>query len=125
MEGLSARSDYTYETVPLILWSSTELAITIITACIPTYRFLWTRLLEFSRHSKGDDRLTRRTHSRSLGNTIRLRPQHISTRELKDDESERHILGTDENLSKEGIKLTRDFEVTVGESTGNQNISNI
>ncbi|ESZ95637.1 hypothetical protein SBOR_3985 [Sclerotinia borealis F-4128] len=41
LNGLSARSDYSYETIGLILWSSTELTITILTATIPTYRPLY------------------------------------------------------------------------------------
>ncbi|ATZ56378.1 hypothetical protein BCIN_13g02180 [Botrytis cinerea B05.10] len=41
LNGLSSRSDYSYETIGLILWSSTELMITILTATIPTYRPLY------------------------------------------------------------------------------------
>ncbi|KAB8293899.1 hypothetical protein EYC80_009375 [Monilinia laxa] len=36
--SLLSRSDYSYETTGLILWSSTELTTTILTATIPTYR---------------------------------------------------------------------------------------
>ncbi|RAL67100.1 hypothetical protein DID88_007880 [Monilinia fructigena] len=35
---LSSRSDYSYKTTGLILWSSTELTTTILTATVPTYR---------------------------------------------------------------------------------------
>ncbi|KAF7889316.1 uncharacterized protein EAF01_010809 [Botrytis porri] len=44
LNGLSSRSDYSYETIGLILWSSTELMITILTATIPTYRPLYKAL---------------------------------------------------------------------------------
>ena len=35
LSELNAKPDYTYETVPLILWSNTELWATIIMACVP------------------------------------------------------------------------------------------
>ncbi|QSZ36278.1 hypothetical protein DSL72_007404 [Monilinia vaccinii-corymbosi] len=34
-------SDYSHESIGLILWSSTELTITILTATVPTYRLLF------------------------------------------------------------------------------------
>lgn len=36
LQDLSARSDYTYETVALMIWFTTEMYIIIIAACIPT-----------------------------------------------------------------------------------------
>ncbi|KAG4032731.1 hypothetical protein MFRU_006g01950 [Monilinia fructicola] len=38
---LLRRSDYSYQTIGLILWSSTELTTTILTATVPTYRPLF------------------------------------------------------------------------------------
>ncbi|KAF7924955.1 uncharacterized protein EAE98_007043 [Botrytis deweyae] len=52
LNGLSSRSDYSYETIGLILWSSTELMITILTATIPTYRPLY-KVLRGSLSSTG------------------------------------------------------------------------
>ncbi|KAH7013999.1 hypothetical protein B0J12DRAFT_714789 [Macrophomina phaseolina] len=44
LKRLSGRADYTYESVSPILWSSTELCITICTACIPVLRPLWNKV---------------------------------------------------------------------------------
>ncbi|TGO16648.1 hypothetical protein BTUL_0025g00020 [Botrytis tulipae] len=52
LNGLSSRSDYSYDTIGLILWSSTELTITILTATIPTYRPLY-KVLRGSLSSTG------------------------------------------------------------------------
>ncbi|KAF7891325.1 uncharacterized protein EAF02_001650 [Botrytis sinoallii] len=52
LNGLSSRSDYSYETIGLILWSSTELMTTILTATIPTYRPLY-KVLRGSLSSTG------------------------------------------------------------------------
>ena len=38
LEELTARDDYTYDTVNLVLWLSTEMYIVIIAACVPTLR---------------------------------------------------------------------------------------
>ncbi|CAI6335374.1 unnamed protein product [Periconia digitata] len=42
---LGAHADYTYDTIPLIIWSCVELALINIAACIPTLRplYLWIR----------------------------------------------------------------------------------
>lgn len=45
LQGLSARSDYSYETVSLIIWSASELLITMMCASIPMLRPLWSKLL--------------------------------------------------------------------------------
>ncbi|APA07333.1 hypothetical protein SS1G_13103 [Sclerotinia sclerotiorum 1980 UF-70] len=42
--GLASRSDYTYDTVPLILWGSSELLVAIVCACIPVLRPLYKQL---------------------------------------------------------------------------------
>ncbi|KAF7914011.1 uncharacterized protein EAF01_000417 [Botrytis porri] len=42
--GLASRTDYTYDTVPLILWGSSELLVAILCACIPILRPLYKRL---------------------------------------------------------------------------------
>ncbi|OMP84046.1 hypothetical protein BK809_0001430 [Diplodia seriata] len=44
LKRLSGRSDYTYESVSPILWSSTELCITLCTACMPMLRPLYNKI---------------------------------------------------------------------------------
>ncbi|KAF7856285.1 hypothetical protein EAF04_009813 [Stromatinia cepivora] len=41
--GLASRTDYTYDTVPLVLWGSSELLVAIVCACIPVLRPLYKR----------------------------------------------------------------------------------
>lgn len=43
LQGLSARSDYSYETVSLVIWSASELLITILCANIPMLRPFWAK----------------------------------------------------------------------------------
>ncbi|TEY35930.1 hypothetical protein BOTCAL_0574g00050 [Botryotinia calthae] len=42
--SLASRTDYTYKTVRLILWSSSELLVAIVCTCIPVLRPLYKRL---------------------------------------------------------------------------------
>ena len=58
VQGLSSATDYTYDTISLILWSSTEITFTVIAACIPAIRPLWrditsVRGVSLSRSRKG------------------------------------------------------------------------
>ncbi|KAH8590118.1 hypothetical protein B0O99DRAFT_635667 [Bisporella sp. PMI_857] len=64
LEGLTARSDYSYETVGLILWSSTELMVTILTATIPTLRPLYNQLRGYV---TSEDKYGSHKRSRSRG----------------------------------------------------------
>ncbi|KAF2497732.1 hypothetical protein BU16DRAFT_323455 [Lophium mytilinum] len=50
--SLSAKSDYTYETVQLQLWSTTETTVSIMCLCFPVLRPLWRRYVKGL--SKGD-----------------------------------------------------------------------
>ncbi|KAF7905835.1 hypothetical protein EAF00_000114 [Botryotinia globosa] len=51
--GLASRTDYTYDTVPLILWGSSELLVAIVCACIPVLRPLYKRLRGQTKSSDG------------------------------------------------------------------------
>ncbi|KAF2119517.1 hypothetical protein BDV96DRAFT_642538 [Lophiotrema nucula] len=44
LQALSSLDEYVYDTVPMLLWSSTEVLMTIICACIPVLRPLYVRL---------------------------------------------------------------------------------
>ncbi|TVY37762.1 hypothetical protein LSUB1_G004425 [Lachnellula subtilissima] len=68
LESLSSRSDYSYDTVGLILWSSTELMVTILTATIPCLRPLYNEIRGFSTHSYSDSPNRLRTRSYHLDN---------------------------------------------------------
>lgn len=44
LKTLSSMDNYVYDTAPMLLWSSSEVCLTIICACIPTLRPLYLRL---------------------------------------------------------------------------------
>ncbi|TVY40801.1 hypothetical protein LOCC1_G006253 [Lachnellula occidentalis] len=66
LESLTSRSDYSYETVSLILWSSTELMVTILTATIPCLRPLYNEIRGHSTRSYSDNPNRLRTRSYHL-----------------------------------------------------------
>jgi len=97
LDGLTARSDYSWETVSLILWSSTELMVTILTATIPTFRPLYKSLRGTLHGTSGntgrgyrlenvEDALSRAQKSRPNTDTLETTDEH------NDDYSERAIL---------------------------------
>ncbi|KAI9737354.1 MAG: hypothetical protein M1834_009508 [Cirrosporium novae-zelandiae] len=45
LEGLNARDDYTYGTVSLILWSSSELMVSVVCVCLTALRPFWQRYI--------------------------------------------------------------------------------
>lgn len=49
LQALSSLDEYVYDTVPMLLWSSTEVLATIICACIPVLRPLYVKLIYGSR----------------------------------------------------------------------------
>ena len=143
LEGLNARSDYTCtfslkvchesltetdETVGLILWSSTELVVTIMTACIPTYKELWLRIFGSGSSYGGYFRSGDKKNSYNLeersgrGNS---RMDYGGNRGIggktetniyygeADDRSDRGILRGGSNAGREGIKMTSDVTVSV------------
>ncbi|MCJ1361086.1 hypothetical protein MMC16_000183 [Acarospora aff. strigata] len=112
LNGLNARSDYTYETVGLILWSSTELLTSIVTACIPTLRPLWQQIFGGSTNGNyGYGGSGRENGSYRLRDQHHRNPQSSNTKTTvshhhdDDDQSERAIL-------EDGIKRTDQVTVT-------------
>ncbi|KAF4634671.1 hypothetical protein G7Y89_g3427 [Cudoniella acicularis] len=73
LTALNSRSDYSYDTVGLILWSSTELMLTILTATIPTLRPLYNRLRGVS--SRGEYHDSDRGYQFEDSKSIKLRPK--------------------------------------------------
>ena len=53
LEDLTARDDYTYDTVNLVIWFSTEMYTVIIAACVPTLRPLLPLLFGRSPYGQG------------------------------------------------------------------------
>jgi hypothetical protein len=49
LRTLSSRENYVYDTSPMLLWSSSEICLTIICACIPVLRPLYVRIVYGSR----------------------------------------------------------------------------
>ena len=66
LESLASMEDYVYKTAPMLLWSSGEICLTVICACIPVLRPLYTRL----RYGHNDDSTK---HSYPLSNYSNLK----------------------------------------------------
>ncbi|KAF2202044.1 hypothetical protein GQ43DRAFT_414482 [Delitschia confertaspora ATCC 74209] len=50
LKSLSSLDEYVYDTVPMLIWSSTEVLMTIMCACIPVLRPLYIRLVYGSQY---------------------------------------------------------------------------
>lgn len=66
LQDLTARSDYTYETVALVIWFTTEMYIIIVAACVPTLRPLLP-LLHGRRPSRKSASRSRENYSSARG----------------------------------------------------------
>ncbi|KAJ4352018.1 uncharacterized protein N0V89_007364 [Didymosphaeria variabile] len=53
LQSLSSLEEYVYDTVPMLLWSSTEVFTSIICACIPILRPLYVRIVHGSKYGLG------------------------------------------------------------------------
>jgi hypothetical protein len=51
LRSLASKANYVYDTAPMLLWSSSEICLSIICACIPVLRPLYVRIVY---GSKGD-----------------------------------------------------------------------
>ncbi|KAI9645302.1 hypothetical protein NHQ30_006037 [Ciborinia camelliae] len=131
--GLSARSDYTYDTVPLILWGSSELLVAIACACIPVLRPLYKRLRGQTKSSdERSDSYPNKSGSKS-GNAYALssmrrdeftgngrQPGDLNYIEQVDNERSATGMdnGSDESILREawgyGIKETTEVDGTYG-----------
>jgi hypothetical protein len=49
LRTLASKTNYVYDTSPMLLWSSSEICLTIICACIPVLRPLYVRIVYGSR----------------------------------------------------------------------------
>lgn len=54
LRSLSSMNEYVYDTATMLLWSSSEITLTVICACIPVLRPLYTKLVHGS-HSESSD----------------------------------------------------------------------
>ena len=75
LQGLNSKSDYSYETVSLVIWSASELLITIICANIPMLRPLWSQLRGHKSSSYG---LNADSPGPNSGNMMPGRNHHYS-----------------------------------------------
>ncbi|KAB8073589.1 hypothetical protein BDV29DRAFT_201746 [Aspergillus leporis] len=71
--GLSS-ANYTEDTVPLIIWSAVELAVTLICVGIPTVRPLFRRIVHGTTGKDSDDGYRKHNESGSSGSGSRAKP---------------------------------------------------
>jgi len=130
LQSLSPMENYVYSTSRMLLWSSSEVCLTIVCACIPVLRPLYVRLKYGSRgDSSGKNSYPLNDYSKSKdsrgladsqsGNKIYMGPGgsilQTTVRMGSDTASEETILhGVNNNTwdSEAGIKRTRDITVT-------------
>jgi hypothetical protein len=65
LQALSSFDEYVYDTVPMLLWSSTEVLATIVCACIPVLRPLYVRIAHGSKGSSSGRTFPLGTYSKS------------------------------------------------------------
>jgi hypothetical protein len=65
LQSLSSFNEYVYDTVPMLLWSSTEVLATIVCACIPVLRPLYVRVVHGSKGSSSSHTYPLGTYSKS------------------------------------------------------------
>lgn len=108
VERITKGTDYSYETVGLILWTSTELTVTILTATIPTLRPLYKRLFAHSKHRRLSYRLgdhpsrKEQLHFTPYTNSVKASVVATTTTQQSrstDDRSDKSILGHQGNGS--------------------------
>jgi hypothetical protein len=130
LQSLSSVENYVYDTASMLLWSSSEVCLTVVCACIPVLRPLYIRIKYGSRgdsSGKGSYPLkeyTKSKNSRVAGtaqseNKIYMGPGasvlQTTIRMGSDAASEETILNAVNNNtwdSEAGIKRTRDITVT-------------
>ncbi|OAK94201.1 hypothetical protein IQ06DRAFT_330277 [Phaeosphaeriaceae sp. SRC1lsM3a] len=132
LQSLSSMENYVYDTASMLLWSSSEVCLTIVCACIPVLRPLYVRIKYGSRgdssgrnsyplneYSKSKSKNSRGLPESESGNKIYMGPGgsilQTTVRMGSDTASEETILhGVNNNTwdSEAGIKRTRDITVT-------------
>jgi hypothetical protein len=69
LKSLATMNNYVYDTAPMLLWSSSEICLTVICACIPVLRPLYVRIAYGSRGSQSSDNsypLNEYAHSKGI-----------------------------------------------------------
>jgi hypothetical protein len=130
LQSLSSLENYVYDTASMLLWSSSEVCLTVVCACTPVLRPLYVRMVYGSKgDSSSKNSYPLRDYSRSKhslghvdtpsGNKIYMGPGHsilqTTVRMGSDTASEESILhgvNNDTWGSEAGIKRTRDITVT-------------
>jgi hypothetical protein len=130
LQSLSSIENYVYDTATMLIWSSSEVCLTVVCACIPVLRPLYIRIKYGSRgdsSGKGSYPLQEYTKSKNSqgvgtahsGNKIYMGPGasvlQTTVRMGSDAASEETILNAVNNNtwdSEAGIKRTRDIVVT-------------
>ncbi|KAH9872209.1 hypothetical protein IAQ61_005044 [Plenodomus lingam] len=80
LQSLSSVEDYVYDTSTMLLWSSSEVCLTIVCACIPVLRPLYVRM----KYGSGGDSAAKRSyplddHSESNNSRNRKKADHRSS----------------------------------------------
>jgi hypothetical protein len=130
LQSLSSMDKYVYDTASMLLWSSSEVCLTVFCACTPVFRPLYVRMAYgLKGDSSGMNTYPPHDYSRSKhslghvdtpsGNKIYMGPGHSilqnTVRMGSDTASEESILyGVNNNTwdSEAGIKRTCDITVT-------------
>jgi len=118
--SLNAKSDYTYKTIDLMLWSTTETTVSIMCLCFPTFRPLWRRYVKSINKSNSSDPFTSRergyqlsghvntNNGKSATNTFTVTGGPAKHSKQSDNESADSILGDEFRAGAlHGIKQTK------------------
>jgi hypothetical protein len=134
LKSLASMNNYVYDTAPMLLWSSSEICLTVICACIPVLRPLYVRIAYGSRGSPSSDNsypLNEYAHSKginmdhknSASSRVYMGPgatvMHTTVKMTSDNASEETILRECHKYSspssmndiESGIKRTHDIHV--------------
>jgi hypothetical protein len=122
VSSLGAKADYSYETVEVILWTSSEITASCISICIPPFRSLYKHYrrgqnsTDRSNSNKYDYRLDPLDDSkRSNNNTKKTMGSMGSTHQ--GNTSDESILGPEFRFGTTGIKQTREVMVDYSQAS--------
>jgi len=137
LQSLSSMENYVYDTASMLLWSSSEVCLTIVCACIPVLRPLYVRIVYGSRgDSSGKNsyplnEYSKSKNSRGIGNdsqsqnkiymgpggsilqtTVRMGSDTASEETILRECNEQKYNTNNNGWDADGIKRTRDITVT-------------
>jgi len=123
--ALAHSKDYSHTVVPLLLWSTTELTVTIMCVCVPATRPMWRRYVQGLSsssggisHAHGGYHLSGRSTTANGNNTVTVTAgggiQHSKQPDNQSDE----IILSDEYRS--GIRETRSVVVEYDDPSANR-----